>query len=93
MAQDIVVDKEIETIDSLIEYHQFDEAGIKADNLYKRLSEKHSSKTYQKQLLKVRFQQGLIADKRYLHKESFSIFLEVLEKAKKNKFLPACLCN
>ncbi len=94
MAQDFSVDREIEKIDSLIEYNQFDKAKEKADSLYRLLNKEYGSKKYLEQRLKVRLQQGLIIDNQFNHTDALPLFLEVLDKAEKNKLHRlACRAN
>lgn len=94
MAQTIAVDKEIQKIDSLIEYNQFDEAEKKADNLYKLLNEQYKHKKYAEQRAKVRLQQGIIIDNRFDHSKALPVLLDALDIAEKNKlYRIACRAN
>jgi len=84
MAQDISINKEINRIDSLIEYKQFDVAEKEADNLHKLLNEKYPRNQYQEEKALVHLLQGLVKDRQYQHNKALSIFLEVLKEAEKN---------
>ncbi len=94
MAQDSSVDDEIQKVDSLIEYHQYDEAEKLAYDLNKLLKEKYSGKKYLEQRLEVQFRVAIILDKQFKHLEAFPLFLDVLDVAEKNKqYKLACRAN
>lgn len=83
--QNVILTKEIQKINNLIEYNQLDEAEKSNKKLYQLFSTKYSNKTYLEQRLKVRLQQGIIEDNRYEHTVSIPIFYEVLDEAEKNR--------
>lgn len=94
MAQDSSVDDEIQKVDSLIEYHQYDEGEKLAYDLNKLLKDKYSGKKYLEQRLEVQFRVAIILDKQFKHPEAFSLFLDVLDLAEKNNlFKLACRAN
>lgn len=63
VAQDFAVDKEIQKIDSLIEYNRFDIAQRKTDSLYRQLDKFNLRKKNKAQLLEIKFRQALILDR------------------------------
>lgn len=83
MAQNHDVGREIQRIDSLIEYNQFDKAEKKTDSLYQLLENKYEGEDQLEQRLKVRLQQGILLDNKFDHKKALHLFLEVAEKAEK----------
>ncbi len=85
VAQNTYINQLFKETDSLTEYHQYDEAEQKANQLYQLLNEKYSSNKYLEQRLEVRFLQGIILDKCFYHKQALAIFLEVLNNAEKNR--------
>ncbi|WP_160110603.1 sensor histidine kinase [Aequorivita lipolytica] len=83
IGQNIAVDKEIQKIDTLIEYNQYDKARKKADSLYQVLVKINRGEVLE-QRLEVRLQQGIIFDNQFEHKKALEIFLEVAQKAETN---------
>ncbi len=84
MAQGLVLNKEIQKIDSLITYTQLDVAEKKANSFYKLLNQKYHSEEYLQERALVHLQQGLVKDRQYQHNAALSIFLAVLKEAEKN---------
>lgn len=93
MGQDYAVDKEIEKIDSLIQYSQFDLAQKKTDSLYNLLSKYKLQKKSKAQVLELQFRKALIIDRqKELPSESLKILIEIITQAEAEK-LPSLVCR
>lgn len=79
-----VLDIEIRKIDSLITFTQLDVAEEKITDFYKLMNQKYYTNKYVEKRVLVHLLQGLLKDKQYQLNNSLSIYLEVLEEAKKN---------
>ena len=82
MAQNFSVDKEIKSIDSLIQYNNFDSAQIKTDRLYQQLNNSKERKKYKAQILELSFRTALILDRQEASPvKSVQILQELIDKA------------
>ena len=78
------IKKEIEKIDSLLVYNQFDLAENKVDSLHLLLNTNNNAK-YREQKLTLRLQKGIVLEEKFEFNKSLSIFLEVLSEAESYK--------
>lgn len=82
MAQNLSVDEEIKSIDSLIQYNKFDIAQGKTDHLYKQLNYSIERKKYKAQILELSFRNALILDRQEASPaKSVQILQELIDKA------------
>jgi two-component sensor histidine kinase len=93
MAQDMAIDREIKTIDTLIYYNHFQQAEDKVDSLYTILKN-HRNKKLIAQQLELRYRKALIIDNRFEHVDALPIFMEVLQGSEKyNLYHLLCKTN
>ena len=86
MAQNAFIDKEIKSIDSLIEYNNFNRAQIKTDYIYQKLNNSKERNKYKAQILEIRFRKALILDRQSASPaKSVEILQELIEKAEAEK--------
>lgn len=84
VAQNLSVDKEIQKIDSLINYNQFDIIQTKINSLYKQLKNSGKQKKHKAQLLEIKFRQALILDRQDKPSvEPLRILLEIKDEAER----------
>lgn len=82
MAQNAFINKEIKSIDSLIQYNNFDSAQIKTDRLYQQLNNSKERKKYKAQILELSFRTALILDRQEASPvKSVQILQELIDKA------------
>jgi len=84
MAQDFSIDKKIKTIDSLIEYRQFEDADKRSTELLQLLDKEYGRKEYLEQRIRLKLLQGKIFDAQFEHSKAFPLFLESMEEAEDN---------
>lgn len=86
MAQNAFIDKEIKSIDSLIQYNKFNSAQIKTDYIYQKLNNSKERNKYKAQILEIRFRKALILDRQSASPaKSVEILQELIEKAEAEK--------
>jgi two-component sensor histidine kinase len=82
MAQNSSIDKEIKSIDSLIQYNDFKSAQIKTDRLYQQLNNSKDRKRYKAQILEVSYRYALILDRQEASPaKSIQILQELIDEA------------
>lgn len=78
----LLPDKEIQQIDSLIKYNQFEIAQRKTDSLYQQLSTLSKRKKQKEQLLELKFRQAVILSKQDgSPRELLQILLSIIDEA------------
>jgi two-component sensor histidine kinase len=94
MAQGISIDKEVEKIDSLVEYNQYNEAEKKSDSLLKLFDNKYNGKEYLEQKLQLLLLKGIMYELKEDNTKALDVLLSAVDQATSNKFHKiACHAN
>src|SRR5690606_1428244 len=86
MAQDIIVEKEIKKIDSLIKRNYYENAITKIDSLQNELIKVRFDKKHTNHLLELRFREALVLDRQDKSvPRVLEILFDLIEKAENNE--------
>lgn len=90
-AQNFSLDKEINKIDSLINYGQIDIAQRKTDSLYKLLNNYKGQKKTREELLEVRYRQAVLLHRKHNSPaEPLKILIDIIDEAEKERLHSLC---
>lgn len=91
MAQRFSLDKEINKIDSLINYRQIDIAQRKTDSLYKLLNNYKGQKKSKAEWLEVRYRQAVLLHRKHNSPaEPLKILIDIIDEAEKERLHSLC---
>jgi two-component system, sensor histidine kinase PdtaS len=81
LSQPFSVLNEIQTLDSLIKYNEFDLVKIKADSLYTLLNNVDPTNKSLETKLELQFRKAIAYDKTYDHNLALELFFKIIDKA------------